>query len=113
SLHVFLLVFYSRSATTALFSLSLHRRSSDLYPVVPRLGLQWRVSNAIVIKGGAYFALTSEALMAGLEVEVSADFGFAWARIAFGDRKSTRLNSSHVKISYAVFCLKKKKRSAT
>src|SRR5207302_5493039 len=27
-----------------------------------------------------------------------------------GDRKSTRLNSSHVKISYAVFCLKQKKR---
>src|SRR3989442_2762013 len=28
----------------------------------------------------------------------------------FGDRKSTRLNSSHVRISYAVFCLKKKKK---
>src|SRR3989442_12648337 len=28
------------------------------------------------------------------------------------DRKSTRLNSSHVRISYAVFCLKKKKASA-
>src|SRR5690349_23459427 len=28
---------------------------------------------------------------------------------AAGDRKSTRLNSSHVEISYAVFCLKKKK----
>src|SRR5690606_39617083 len=28
--------------------------------------------------------------------------------ISTGDRKSTRLNSSHVKISYAVFCLKKK-----
>src|SRR5437868_11049323 len=27
-----------------------------------------------------------------------------------GDRKSTRLNSSHVSISYAVFCLKKKKK---
>src|SRR5437899_10234604 len=27
----------------------------------------------------------------------------------FGDRKSTRLNSSHLGISYAVFCLKKKK----
>src|SRR5436309_12372997 len=27
-----------------------------------------------------------------------------------GDRKSTRLNTSHVKISYAVFCLKKKKK---
>src|SRR5690606_39922398 len=29
----------------------------------------------------------------------------------FTDRKSTRLNSSHVKISYAVFCLKKKKQT--
>src|SRR5207302_11287005 len=29
------------------------------------------------------------------------------------DRKSTRLNSSHVKISYAVFCLKKKKKKTT
>src|SRR5690554_7551742 len=28
----------------------------------------------------------------------------------FQDRKSTRLNSSHVRISYAVFCLKKKKK---
>src|SRR3712207_7064956 len=30
-----------------------------------------------------------------------------------GDRKSTRLNSSHANISYAVFCLKKKKLSMT
>src|SRR2546422_2092856 len=30
-----------------------------------------------------------------------------------GDRKSTRLNSSHGYISYAVFCLKKKKKTAT
>src|SRR5690554_7392689 len=30
-------------------------------------------------------------------------------RICLRDRKSTRLNSSHVRISYAVFCLKKKK----
>src|SRR3989442_2915319 len=29
------------------------------------------------------------------------------------DRKSTRLNSSHVRISYAVFCLKKKKKTKT
>src|SRR3712207_8324306 len=29
--------------------------------------------------------------------------------VPFGDRKSTRLNSSHANISYAVFCLKKKK----
>src|SRR5207248_11560077 len=33
------------------------------------------------------------------------------APVAFGDRKSTRLNSSHRTISYAVFCLKKKKKS--
>src|SRR3712207_8771827 len=30
--------------------------------------------------------------------------------LAAGDRKSTRLNSSHANISYAVFCLKKKKK---
>src|SRR5690606_40795138 len=34
-------------------------------------------------------------------------------RIKLGDRKSTRLNSSHVKISYAVFCLKKKKQNSS
>src|SRR5690606_40488021 len=48
----------------------------------------------------------------------SADFAWATAPPRGGapssspvsaDRKSTRLNSSHVKISYAVFCLKKKK----
>src|SRR2546430_13512735 len=32
-----------------------------------------------------------------------------WQRDDAGDRKSTRLNSSHSQISYAVFCLKKKK----
>src|SRR5436309_12612078 len=32
------------------------------------------------------------------------------ADVSDKDRKSTRLNSSHVKISYAVFCLKKKKK---
>src|SRR5438874_7206257 len=41
---------------------------------------------------------------------------FAWGPMLQGlhkreeDRKSTRLNSSHVEISYAVFCLKKKKK---
>src|SRR3712207_6878119 len=33
-----------------------------------------------------------------------------FAKFFFGDRKSTRLNSSHANISYAVFCLKKKKK---
>src|SRR5436309_3741702 len=35
---------------------------------------------------------------------------FIFERMGGSDRKSTRLNSSHVKISYAVFCLKKKKK---
>src|SRR6266540_5581225 len=34
--------------------------------------------------------------------------GRRWSQL--GDRKSTRLNSSHITISYAVFCLKKKKK---
>src|SRR2546427_8164399 len=38
----------------------------------------------------------------------AGDRGCAFA----GDRKSTRLNSSHSQISYAVFCLKKKKKKA-
>lgn len=54
------------------------------YPEVPRLGLVWKVSDAIVIKGGSYFALTSEALMAGLDIEVSLDFGWVWAKVSFG-----------------------------
>src|ERR1035441_410364 len=33
---------------------------------------------------------------------------FCGVRVLIGDRKSTRLNSSHLGISYAVFCLKKK-----
>src|SRR3712207_7478867 len=41
-------------------------------------------------------------------VVVGVDLG---AQVARGDRKSTRLNSSHANISYAVFCLKKKKSS--
>src|SRR3989442_4162957 len=38
--------------------------------------------------------------------------GFGVGGIRHEDRKSTRLNSSHVRISYAVFCLKKKKHGA-
>src|SRR3989442_8538405 len=49
----------------------------------------------------------------GLETLIPyADPGYARLRGAIAvdtDRKSTRLNSSHVRISYAVFCLKKKK----
>src|SRR5690349_24136739 len=48
---------------------------------------------------------------AGAEV-AGAQIGGRQAEGANRDRKSTRLNSSHVEISYAVFCLKKKKKKA-
>src|SRR5690606_40319454 len=45
-------------------------------------------------------------------LRVRADEKFSYSKlkdfVMYADRKSTRLNSSHVKISYAVFCLKKK-----
>src|SRR6266496_3570975 len=62
-------------------------------------------------------------IVLALEVSRLARDNAAWYRLldlagacdtlvadADGDRKSTRLNSSHVEISYAVFCLKKKKK---
>src|SRR3989442_6088007 len=53
----------------------------------------------VVITGGApgYF---------NRHFDVGALIGLAESLRASGDRKSTRLNSSHVRISYAVFCLK-------
>src|SRR5690349_15718444 len=58
-----------------------------------------RVTQA-VIDDVAYLAFLAEDLFSGV---VAAEGLFEV------DRKSTRLNSSHVEISYAVFCLKKKK----
>src|SRR5699024_11345262 len=52
-----------------------------------------------------YFEVTHDAVASASALTPSA-----WARRSgAGDRKSTCLNSSHVSISYAVFCLKKKK----
>src|SRR5256885_11581932 len=65
-------------------------------------------------------ALTDECSVAGAvrafeaarDCEMALIHGseFAWGSLRVVDRKSTRLNSSHLVISYAVFCLKKKKR---
>src|SRR5256885_5711042 len=64
-------------------------------------------------------ALVSAIEHRGLSVQVLADAGIHDARWQtfliwsglLADRKSTRLNSSHLVISYAVFCLKKKRLS--
>lgn len=52
------------------------------YPVVPRLGFNWRVSSSIYIKGEAYFALTPREVMAGGLLEAVYDSGDvrAWFR---------------------------------
>src|SRR5687768_18279278 len=55
--------------------------------------------------------VVDEHLRSRREPAVRAAEGLAEGR-GVGDRKSTRLNSSHGYISYAVFCLKKKRRAA-
>ncbi len=56
----------------------------DYYPQVPRLGLSWKLSNIIMVKGSMYFALTPNAMMAGgdLEMTLNGNFGpvkvFGW-----------------------------------
>src|SRR5206468_487569 len=60
---------------------------------------------------GADDVIQSIKLVVRLLTEISKSHNsFLWRQLtASGDRKSTRLNSSHDQISYAVFCLKKKK----
>src|SRR5207249_8988577 len=81
------------------------RRSSDLS--------MWRLANTWFHDGQLNRAarvldqLADEAARAGdLPVQALALYYAAW--VNGQDRKSTRLNSSHVSSSYAVFCLKKK-----
>src|SRR2546429_823912 len=79
--------FFNDTATTEIYTLSLH----DALPILRRLALRQR----------------------GTEAGVAAPDGHRRGdRLlrAHRDRKSTRLNSSHGYISYAVFCLKKKKK---
>src|SRR5690606_39932214 len=69
--------------------------------------------------GGGVSSL-SKVCIIGPSSHPDADEDYTFAQVAIKeekvdyrgkDRKSTRLNSSHVKISYAVFCLKKKKKN--
>src|SRR5256886_10211029 len=60
---------------------------------------------ALAASVGVVFALQRHSLRLVLPVAALA----LWFSLGGQDRKSTRLNSSHSQISYAVFCLKKKK----
>src|SRR5690606_42135066 len=82
------------------------RRSSDLLvePVIAAIGQ--RIEQRVVIGDPRVEGVTMGALAS---LEQLADVRAAVQdMIDAGDRKSTRLNSSHVKIWYAVLCLKKK-----
>src|SRR5690554_5971592 len=64
---------------------------------------------ATLVLDGQALPVLLEALLRGqgLARLVGMQVAGALMHLAEGDRKSTRLNSSHVRISYAVFCLKK------
>src|SRR2546426_8904599 len=79
--------FFNDTATTEIYTLSLH----DALPI--------SLSEAIRCAAGAEMSERSSLPSAIAPSSASAH----------SDRKSTRLNSSHLVISYAVFCLKKKK----
>src|SRR5690606_41268519 len=66
-------------------------------------------SGTLLVEGAAMAADVAPGLLRHGEVQPSRWSGFdagAWTALREEDRKSTRLNSSHVKISYAVICLK-------
>src|SRR5690606_41372401 len=105
--------YYSTIRTILNFLSFPTRRSSDLKLTVngnPHFGMGFYTragseSAIIAVKGKPKIASH------GVRAVRSAVIGRHSEKPAmFRDRKSTRLNSSHVKISYAVFCLKKKKR---
>src|SRR5690606_41632444 len=83
--HFFSFFFFNDTATTEIYTLSLH----DALPISVHRGDPDRVAVQPRRRG-------------------VPGRGRQLPRVT--DRKSTRLNSSHVKISYAVFCLKKKKK---
>src|SRR5256885_15808954 len=78
--------FFNDTATTEIYTLSLH----DALPIYRR---------GADLLHASYTRLRSR-----------RGAGGAAGKCGVGDRKSTRLNSSHLVISYAVFCLKKKKK---
>src|SRR5688572_32970087 len=85
-LFLYIFFFFNDTATTEIYTLSLH----DALPILSHRHEHRR--------GGTHQRLVRF---------------WSWHRYSRGDRKSTRLNSSHSQISYAVFCLKKKTKIKT
>src|SRR2546430_6700991 len=88
---LFFFFFFNDTATTEIYTLSLH----DALPI-------WLQLDAL-----------RQAGCANEHIFIDKASGARSERPGLEDRKSTRLNSSHSQISYAVFCLKKKKNITT
>src|SRR5688572_33476583 len=86
--------FFNVPPTAAIYTLSLH----DALPIFPARAHQL-LRDRLAVHQRAHGQCIADASL----VRVGE-------RNHFRDRKSTRLNSSHSQISYAVFCLKKKKK---
>src|SRR3712207_9484662 len=92
----FFFFFFNDTATTEIYTLSLH----DALPISARARRRGpRASTDRTSQQVAFHPAEGD-----LHVELLRHLAEARAQ----DRKSTRLNSSHANISYAVFCLKKK-----
>src|SRR3712207_9371681 len=82
---------------------------STLFPYTTLFRSQVRKKNGTSSPCARSAVSSSTPLISGIDQSETTRSG-EWARNARSpDRKSTRLNSSHANISYAVFCLKKKK----
>src|SRR3712207_7056294 len=90
---MFMFFFFNDTATTEIYTLSLH----DALPIY----LDAVAGDAAIDEGPAEDLVDHRDA-----VDPTEEGSF---QVPGQDRKSTRLNSSHANISYAVFCLKKKK----
>src|SRR3712207_8451499 len=98
--------FFNDTATTEIYTLSLHGALPISDAVRGKL-TELEALRVIARASSVQYAGSSKApreIAAELGVQYLLTGTVRWAK----DRKSTRLNSSHANISYAVFCLKKK-----
>src|SRR5258707_8601693 len=97
--------FFNDTATTEIYTLSLH----DALPIFGEVQSP-RHAGQRADQAAQNDEWIEPALKVDDEQEVNEGDGHHETDTEAEDRKSTRLNSSHANISYAVFCLKKKKK---
>src|SRR3712207_7059549 len=87
---------------------------STLFPYTTLFRSEGTGAPKITASGQGYIAdrIVEVARENGIPVREDPALAEALAALELEDRKSTRLNSSHANISYAVFCLKKKKNTS-